>query len=102
MKKCRRCGCTDDNACLIFGVGCFWVEADLCSACATMHQVLEARGGLAWVLEIAAMASIEAENELLGPAVAGVTETEAAEIEALLREASHVCGNSHSYASEDA
>ena len=28
---CRVCGCTDNRACL---GGCWWVEADLCSACA--------------------------------------------------------------------
>lgn len=28
---CRVCGCTEDNACL---GGCYWVEPDLCSACA--------------------------------------------------------------------
>lgn len=28
---CRVCGCTDDNACQ---GGCWWVEPDLCSACA--------------------------------------------------------------------
>ncbi len=28
---CRVCGCTDDNACL---GGCWWIEPDLCSACA--------------------------------------------------------------------
>lgn len=28
---CRGCGCTDDHAC---PGGCFWVEPDLCSACA--------------------------------------------------------------------
>ncbi len=29
---CRVCGCTRDNAC---PGGCYWVEEDLCSACAT-------------------------------------------------------------------
>lgn len=28
---CRECGCTDDRAC---PGGCWWVEPDLCSACA--------------------------------------------------------------------
>jgi hypothetical protein len=27
---CRVCGCADDRAC---EQGCWWVEADLCSAC---------------------------------------------------------------------
>jgi len=30
-RKCRVCGCTEDNAC---EGGCSWVEEDLCSACA--------------------------------------------------------------------
>jgi hypothetical protein len=30
VRRCRGCGCTDDNACL---PPCWWVEADLCSAC---------------------------------------------------------------------
>jgi len=29
---CRECGCTDNDACF---PSCFWVEPDLCSACAT-------------------------------------------------------------------
>lgn len=31
-RTCRRCGCTDSNAC---PGGCSWVEHDLCSACAS-------------------------------------------------------------------
>jgi hypothetical protein len=34
---CRRCGCTDDDCsgCVErTGAPCFWVEPDLCSACA--------------------------------------------------------------------
>jgi hypothetical protein len=30
-RKCRVCGCTDSHAC---PSGCYWVEEDLCSACA--------------------------------------------------------------------
>jgi len=30
-RKCRVCGCTDNRAC---PGGCYWVEEDLCSACA--------------------------------------------------------------------
>ena len=30
-RKCRVCGCTQDHAC---PGGCYWVEEDLCSACA--------------------------------------------------------------------
>lgn len=29
--RCRWCGCTDEYGC---DVGCHWVEADVCSACA--------------------------------------------------------------------
>lgn len=31
LRFCRVCGCTDDAACQ--PGSCFWVEADLCSAC---------------------------------------------------------------------
>ena len=34
---CRSCGCTDDDCsgCIArMGVPCYWVEEDLCSACA--------------------------------------------------------------------
>ncbi len=38
---CRRCGCTQNNACLVRAPlaanavdGCYWVEPGLCSACA--------------------------------------------------------------------
>ncbi|MGH0054172.1 MAG: hypothetical protein ACQ5SW_12350 [Sphaerochaetaceae bacterium] len=31
VRACRVCGCTDYHAC---AEGCYWVEADLCSACA--------------------------------------------------------------------
>lgn len=31
LRKCRKCGCTWDRACI---GGCSWVEKDLCSACA--------------------------------------------------------------------
>lgn len=35
LPTCRRCGCTDDNACHDeHGNGCHWVEPNLCSACA--------------------------------------------------------------------
>lgn len=33
-QKCRVCGCTEDTACTTPGGPCFWVERDLCSACA--------------------------------------------------------------------
>lgn len=34
VRTCRVCGCTDRRACLDEGYRpCWWVEADLCSAC---------------------------------------------------------------------
>ncbi len=36
QRRCRVCGCTDDNACL---GGCYWVEDDLCSECAEGKDV---------------------------------------------------------------
>jgi hypothetical protein len=41
-RSCRRCGCTDDNACGISEgeiLGCYWVEWDLCSACAPARVI---------------------------------------------------------------
>jgi hypothetical protein len=32
-RSCRGCGCTDARACRTPLGPCFWVEADLCSAC---------------------------------------------------------------------
>lgn len=32
QRRCRVCGCSDNNACIPFS--CYWVEDDLCSACA--------------------------------------------------------------------
>jgi hypothetical protein len=37
--SCRRCGCTDDRACQTEDGPCFWVEDDLCSACATDEEI---------------------------------------------------------------
>lgn len=31
QRRCRVCGCTDDNACMPHS--CYWVEDDLCSEC---------------------------------------------------------------------
>lgn len=37
IRRCRECGCTDNNAC---EGGCYWVEDDLCSSCADkMRQI---------------------------------------------------------------
>lgn len=33
-RKCRECGCTDENACLnVAGETCTWAEYDLCTFC---------------------------------------------------------------------
>ena len=36
-RKCRICGCTNFNACVEVGTGlpCYWIQEDLCSACAS-------------------------------------------------------------------
>lgn len=40
---CRKCGCTQDDACHDHETGsCWWVEQDLCSACATVKEKNEA------------------------------------------------------------
>jgi hypothetical protein len=35
LRRCWRCGCTDDNACIHPGTGssCRWIAPDLCSEC---------------------------------------------------------------------
>jgi hypothetical protein len=48
------CGCTDVAACSVAGVPCFWVANDLCSACATVEQVVESPGGKDWLSVIVA------------------------------------------------
>lgn len=39
VQTCRKCGCTEDQACISQGVPCHWVEADLCSTCASAPSV---------------------------------------------------------------
>lgn len=39
IQFCRKCGCTEHAAC---GDGCYWVEPDLCSACANLENEGEA------------------------------------------------------------
>ncbi|HEV2350824.1 MAG TPA: hypothetical protein VG028_13365 [Terriglobia bacterium] len=36
-RRCRECGCTNEVAC---GPGDYWVEWDLCSYCAQLHESL--------------------------------------------------------------
>jgi hypothetical protein len=38
VRACRVCGCTDERAC---AGGCYWVEADLCSACAVPREAAQ-------------------------------------------------------------
>jgi len=33
VRRCRKCGCTDERACITREGPCYWVAADLCSAC---------------------------------------------------------------------
>ncbi len=40
FRRCRVCGCTDDYAC---PGGCYWIEENLCSACAGITLFLEDR-----------------------------------------------------------
>ncbi|MHB1278274.1 MAG: hypothetical protein ACYC1Q_07740 [Bacteroidia bacterium] len=49
---CRQCGCVAMDACDDQFTGCcFWVEEDLCSACATPAQIQEAMDDLAVYME---------------------------------------------------
>ncbi len=44
-QRCRQCGCTDNDACLIDGVGpCSWVEHDQCNACRDFPGEASRRG----------------------------------------------------------
>ncbi|MBQ6274451.1 MAG: hypothetical protein IJK63_09535 [Oscillospiraceae bacterium] len=42
QRRCRVCGCTDDNACMPHS--CYWVEDDLCSECAGKERAAEGVG----------------------------------------------------------
>ena len=37
-RRCRKCGCTDERACVTPAGPCHWVEPDLCSACAGTRE----------------------------------------------------------------
>lgn len=53
MRACRVCGCTDDSACTVLDVPCCWIEADLCSACATLAQLLSSEeAGVPWLYSV--------------------------------------------------
>ena len=38
VRRCRICGCTEEHGC---EYGCYWVEPDLCSACAVSDEFME-------------------------------------------------------------
>lgn len=48
--ECRVCGCTQQRACLTADGRCYWVEPDLCSACAKGFNAGVA-ACVAWLLE---------------------------------------------------
>ena len=53
MRSCKRCGCTDTSACSVLGVPCCWVEIDLCSACATLRELVRSEdAGLPWAITV--------------------------------------------------
>lgn len=59
-RRCSRCGCTDDRACVVAGVPCCWIGPELCSACATTAELLESEeSGYPWLVSVMA-AHIEA------------------------------------------
>jgi ribA/ribD-fused uncharacterized protein len=45
-RVCRECGCTAADACITTAGPCYWVEADICSACAA--EVVTGEPGPAW------------------------------------------------------
>lgn len=65
-QKCRECGCTDTSACYDpeRGGGCYWVEADLCSACATDLQKKKAKAAIQKVIDQAARKAQAAPPEI--------------------------------------
>jgi hypothetical protein len=48
-RRCRVCGCTDEQACLVEGLPCCWAEEDLCSACATPAELRRTEHGRKWL-----------------------------------------------------
>lgn len=37
-RACWECGCTETSACMTDGIGCRWVDDDLCSACESLDD----------------------------------------------------------------
>jgi len=40
VRRCRVCGCTEDNACMTPDGPCCWAEEDLCSSCAAEMELI--------------------------------------------------------------
>ena len=38
--KCRVCGCTNEKACMTRDGPCYWINDDLCSACALNNVIM--------------------------------------------------------------
>ncbi|MDO8837992.1 MAG: hypothetical protein Q7V31_03625 [Parvibaculum sp.] len=38
-RRCRVCGCTQNNACMTDEGPCYWIEKDLCSGCLDREDV---------------------------------------------------------------
>lgn len=58
---CRLCGCTEAAACSVMGVPCMWVNFNVCSSCASVSELLDVQGGLAWLREVVRMAELVGE-----------------------------------------
>jgi len=39
VQRCRVCGCTENTPCMTEDGPCYWVEKDLCSACASEMEL---------------------------------------------------------------
>ena len=53
QRRCRVCGCTEARACEVLGIPCCWVTEDLCSACATIEQLVNSEdAGWPWLLTV--------------------------------------------------
>ena len=55
--SCRRCGCSDLDCSECVertGEPCWWVEADLCSACATRKEIAEAMAAVTVTFDVEA------------------------------------------------
>jgi len=60
LRKCRVCGCTDDGPCVVADVPCCWVQDDLCSACATISEIIESSSGQRWLAYVHANLAVQA------------------------------------------